>query len=163
MEDHIPRISVFAVSHLGTRSLILRGLIQLLEVSLVDFVQLTLEFTLPFFVFHENTSTIEEIAQLLKKDVPTLLVEEGGPILSYLMIRSTGNFKDSIQYFMQITSLHSGEISFCQLFRACQLALIAKLSLELGNNDPNLREQVFSITFPNDNLYFQGVSGSCLG
>ncbi|KAJ3040430.1 serine/threonine-protein kinase M1 [Rhizophlyctis rosea] len=117
---------------------------QLLGVTVRDFFQLTLEYTLPHLVLLQQEETLQRIASTLKRHLADLLIQEAGHILTYLFLQETRDVEVALTWFTNITSSNFGNISLRRLYGACRLLLVTKLAVELGDRNEIKRNKAFS-------------------
>ncbi|KAI9025680.1 hypothetical protein DFJ74DRAFT_605145 [Hyaloraphidium curvatum] len=131
LQPLLPDLSVQLIGIIGTQSQTVKDVSErLLNLSIKDFLERTLRYTLPHLVLQRNSDALAQLASVLKTDGAMLCVEHAHHILAKLFMED--EFEGSIAYLLSLVS-PDGAISRFNLVKACALDLIAALTFELGS------------------------------
>ncbi|KAJ3053550.1 serine/threonine-protein kinase M1 [Rhizophlyctis rosea] len=116
----------------------------LLGIPTRELFELSLEHTLPHLVLMQAEPALQQIAQILKRPLADVLVQEAGHILTYLFLQETKDVEVALTWFTNITSLNFGNVTLRRLYGASRLLLITKLAMELGDRSEVKRKKALS-------------------
>ncbi|KAJ3091648.1 serine/threonine-protein kinase M1 [Quaeritorhiza haematococci] len=129
----LPEISIYSVERIRTHPTILREIVSLFGRPLKEFVEQTLEYTLPHLVLEEKTELIEDLSRMLDRQVPVMCVHEVHHILAYLFMQDKKEIQSALVCFLKIASSNFNNITMASLLRSCSLMLVTKLAIEMGD------------------------------
>ncbi|KAJ3214103.1 serine/threonine-protein kinase M1 [Dinochytrium kinnereticum] len=131
-------ISMFLIERAHIPGL-MKEFASLLSMSLKDFVEITLEFTLPYLVIEQKGEMISRLAtSVLHTHISVLCVKEIHHILSAIFMLDPKTMAPSIRFLIDLVGGQS--ITMISLIKSDALNLVRKLAIELG--DPSEARRV---------------------
>ncbi|ORX89906.1 hypothetical protein K493DRAFT_288711 [Basidiobolus meristosporus CBS 931.73] len=132
-------LSIFIIEKLETNIDLVKQVVTMLRMSVKDFLDQTLEHTLPHLVFKKKVGTLEALAKILDRDVPVMCINEIHHILGFLFMQEESDIHEAIMFFLSIASSDFNNITMTSLLKSCSLLLVVKLAIELGDEEEGRR------------------------
>ncbi|KAK9718192.1 hypothetical protein K7432_005656 [Basidiobolus ranarum] len=132
-------LSIFIIEKLESKVDLVKQVVTMFRMSIKDFLDQTLEHTLPYLVFKKKVETLEALAKILDRDVPVMCINEIHHILGFLFMQEESDIHEAIMFFLSIASSDFNNITMTSLLKSCSLLLVVKLAIELGDEEEGRR------------------------
>ncbi|KAJ3291727.1 serine/threonine-protein kinase M1 [Borealophlyctis nickersoniae] len=140
----LSRISVYLIDFIQKKQMEIRDIASLLGITIKDFLERSLEYTIPYLVEKKRIDALSVVAELVNRDVFAMLVGQAGHIMTHLL---TSDEPDAGGvYFLKTMSALSGlpateVLKTNGVFELAPLVIVTKLTVELGNESTIMRQK----------------------
>ena len=141
-KSYIEDISINLLEETELSKKRLKNFLHVLMVSSGDFFRMTRHIVFPYLFINQKTDLMEDIANCLRQDLATILIDECAYIFGHILMENEMDIDVHFHHFIKLANLDAKKITMGQLFKSCLLVLTKTIALGLGSDDKSLVIQV---------------------
>ena len=135
---HIAQISQYVVTRLCTEPGLLRETCRFLSREPVDFLTLTLPYTLPILAASRAKDVIDVLSGQLGKTAAVLLLDKSAEVLAHIFLLESSTQTETAYEFVRAIITNAapqGSVGDLSLVRHCAFSLLGEIAISLGDED----------------------------
>lgn len=151
MQPHFETISPVLVESMQTSPATIAVALDCFQQSRDAVLRITREYTLPKLILSDQMSIVLQIAEASDTTVALMLVDAttAPAIFAYLYMQSDKDTKRGLTVYMREAInavLGSGGVTLLEILNSVKIPLVYRLALQLGDDNPEIRAQVRTLS-----------------
>ena len=159
---YMDQIAPFIITRLSSQPDLLSEACRVMSIAPIDFIGITLPRTLPELFASCDQRVLELIAKELSTKASSLLLKHSHGILAHIFLSNQATTTKALNFVIKVlTDATSAVIDIQSVVKSCVVPLLAELVIVMGDERPEVAQNVCAFTSIRTNSLVNKLLGSC--
>jgi serine/threonine-protein kinase ATR len=156
------QIAPFIITRFSSQPDLLGEACRVMSIAPIDFIGITLPRTLPELFASCDQRVLELIAKELSTKASSLLLKHSHGILAHIFLSNQATTTKALNFVIKVlTDATSSVIDIQSVVKSCVVPLLAELVIVMGDERPEVAQNVCASTIIRTNSLVNKLLGSC--